>query len=157
MIAALLQVHHDIEQGHRLGASSVQLLKVPRQNVPIKLPKNSVKVTDPGILVGRTLGVAATCNWWAWHVGVAMHSLLHGSQIHPHNEFSLGGDVLEHVRLEASQQVRGQEVVEPGHLILLGKILKLLLKLLQGTRGQGVWLGHAPPCHLKGLTRILRG
>ncbi len=38
MVAALLEVHHDIEEGDGLGASHVQLLEVPGQNPPIELP-----------------------------------------------------------------------------------------------------------------------
>ena len=32
MIAAFLEIHHDIEQGDGLGTSLIQLLKVPGQN-----------------------------------------------------------------------------------------------------------------------------
>ena len=38
MVTALLQVHHDVEQGDRLSATSVQFLKVAGQNPPIVLP-----------------------------------------------------------------------------------------------------------------------
>ena len=38
VITAFLEVHHDIEEGHRLGASRVQLLKIPCQDPPIVLP-----------------------------------------------------------------------------------------------------------------------
>ena len=38
MVAALLEVHHDIEKGDRLGASLVQLLKVTGQNPAVELP-----------------------------------------------------------------------------------------------------------------------
>ena len=34
-----------------------------------------------------------------------VHSLLHGAQLNTHNELRLGGHVLQHVRLEATQQV----------------------------------------------------
>ena len=38
MVAALLEVHHDIEKGDWLGASLVQLLKVSGQNPAIEFP-----------------------------------------------------------------------------------------------------------------------
>ena len=38
MVATLLEVHHDIEQGDGLGTSLVQLLKVPGQNPAIEFP-----------------------------------------------------------------------------------------------------------------------
>lgn len=41
MVAALLQVHHDIEEGDRLCATSVQLLKVAGQNPTIVLPEEN--------------------------------------------------------------------------------------------------------------------
>ena len=37
MIAAFLEIHHDIEQGDGLGTSLIQLLKVPGQNPTIVL------------------------------------------------------------------------------------------------------------------------
>lgn len=46
MVAAFLQVHHDVEEGDRLGTASVQLLKVTSQNPSIVLPeeKNSTNI-----------------------------------------------------------------------------------------------------------------
>ena len=37
MVAALLEVHHDVEQRDRLSTTSVQLLKVTSQNPSIVL------------------------------------------------------------------------------------------------------------------------
>ena len=39
MVAAFLEVHHNVEEGDRLCTTSVQLLKVTRQNPSIVLPK----------------------------------------------------------------------------------------------------------------------
>src|SRR6218665_3654453 len=42
MVAALLQVHHDVEQRHlRRTATSIQRLKVTRQDVLVVLPVNT--------------------------------------------------------------------------------------------------------------------
>lgn len=65
MVTALLEVHHDVEERDRLGASCVQLLKVLGE--------------DPAVVL-----------------------LLHGSQVHTHNQLSLGRDVLQDISLEAT-------------------------------------------------------
>ena len=38
MVAALLEVHHDVEEGDRLRASLVQLVKVLGQNPAVVFP-----------------------------------------------------------------------------------------------------------------------
>jgi len=38
MVTTLLQVHHDVEERYSLGPSTVQLIKVSRQNPAIELP-----------------------------------------------------------------------------------------------------------------------
>ena len=46
MVAALLEVHHDIEEGDGLTASCVQLLKVPGQNPLVDFPASHHISTD---------------------------------------------------------------------------------------------------------------
>lgn len=38
MVTTLLKVHHDVKQRHRLGASDVELIKIPGQNPLVILP-----------------------------------------------------------------------------------------------------------------------
>lgn len=38
MVAALLEVHHDVEEGDGLGTPHVQLLEIPCQDPSIVLP-----------------------------------------------------------------------------------------------------------------------
>ncbi len=115
MVAALLEVHHDVEERDRLGATHVELIKVPGQN--------------PAVIL-----------------------LLHGRKVHAHDELSLGGDVLEDVGLEATQQVGGQKVVQLGDLVLLGNVLKLLLKLFQGAGG---WEGGGEGEEMGGYKAVI--
>ena len=100
MVAAFLEVHHDIEQGDRLGTTCVQLLKVLGEDPAVEL-------------------------------------LLHGGQVHPHYQLPFWRNVLEDVSLEATQEVRGQQVMQLGNLVLLRDVLKFLLELFQGARGVG--------------------
>lgn len=81
-----------------------------------------------------------------------VHSLLHGAQLHAHDEFWLGGHVLQHIRLEATQEVGTQQVMELLHLVLLGDVGKLIQKSLQvtgrkaGTKGQSVMENKRGKC-----------
>ena len=94
MIGALLQLHHDIEEGHLSPALRVQRLKVPREDVLVDL-------------------------------------LLQRRQVRPHNKLRLGGHVLQHVRLHATQHVRPQQLMQLPHLLLLRDILEGRLEARQ--------------------------
>lgn len=56
MVAALLQVHHDVEQGHLVSpALGVERLKVPRQDELVVLPVGQRSNMKGGIGLGEQL------------------------------------------------------------------------------------------------------
>ena len=69
---------------------------------------------------------------------VSPHSLLHGAQLHTHDQLCLGRHVLEHVSLEPPQHVRAQHVMQLFNLVLLGNVRKLLQEAFQiASEGKG--------------------
>ncbi len=62
-----------------------------------------------------------------------LHSLLHLAELDAHDELALGRHALEHVGLEAAQQVRPEQVVQPLHLLLLTDVRELVQERLRVT------------------------
>ena len=80
MVAALLEIHHDVEEGDRLGASRVQLLKISGQDPAIVLP---------GMEMGKECcdGQTYTYSWVAaflYRFLITTHTLSDGRQLLHH-------------------------------------------------------------------------
>ena len=87
MVAALLEVHHDVEQRDWLSTTSVQLLKVTSQDPSIVLPgkytqRKRTNVPYYALPMLKRSTFDAFC------------LLLHCTQLNTNNEFSLGRYVL---------------------------------------------------------------
>jgi len=57
--------------------------------------------------------------------------LLYGAEFDANDEFALGRNVLEDVRLEPTQQVTAEQLMKPLDLLLLRDVRKLLQEQLQ--------------------------
>lgn len=75
------------------------------------------------------------------------HSLLHGAELHSHDELCFGGHVLEHVCFESPEHVRSQHVVKLLDLVLLGDVGELLQETFKITAEWKKGLRSNPSTH----------
>ena len=91
MVAAFLEVHHDVEQRDGLCSSRVQLLEVSGQDPAIVLPGKE----EGGVCVCEHMYTASLHRYVIQdHSHIHVHSLLHCTQLDTNNELSLGRYIL---------------------------------------------------------------
>lgn len=132
MVAAFLQIHHHVEQRHLVTtSSSIQSLKISSEDKLVVFPVIVESIKRLNRLRDHRLPmILYDC------------LLLHGAQLHTHNQLRLRGHILEHVSLQSSQHVRTQHVMKFLNLIFLGNIGKFLQEALQVAIEKGTMLAH---------------
>lgn len=127
MVAAFLEVHDDVEQRDLVSSSfGVQSLEVFRQDEFVVLPANRRDTHLGFVLFSKHSSLFAGSTPLP-----PPHSLLHGAELHSHDELRLGGHVFEDVGLQPPEHVRAQHVVQLLDLVLLRDVGELLQEDLQ--------------------------
>lgn len=121
MIAALLQVHDNVQQGDLISSSfGIQSLKILCQNEFVVFSANKRIFYHPALYREMFL---------------SSHLLLHGAKLHSDNKFSLGGHVFEDISLQPPEHVRAKHVMKFFYLVLLSNVSKLFQEDLQFAAG----------------------
>lgn len=113
MIAALLEVHDDVQQGDLISSSfGIQSLKILCQDKFVVFSANRQDALPPFSIFPDNSFPSS-------------HLLLHCAKLHSDNKFGLGGHVLEHIGFQPPEHVRAKHVMQLLDLVLLGNVSKL--------------------------------